>query len=62
MTPYLTTRQVAQRLGVPPRTVLRFIHEGRFNEVRRLKAAFRVPESAIQPYIDRYGKAPHHDD
>ncbi|GJL57817.1 MAG: hypothetical protein NPIRA03_06740 [Nitrospirales bacterium] len=52
----LTVRETAKRLGVPPRTVLRFIHEDRFNAVYRLKTAFRVPESAIQAYLDQYGR------
>lgn len=61
--PLFSVREVAQRIGYPTRTTLRYIHEGKFDTVFRLKQAYRVPESAIQTFITHYGrKEPRHDE
>lgn len=51
----LTVAEAAERLNVSIYTVRRYIAEGRFDEVFRLKSAYRIPETALQTFLERYG-------
>ena len=46
----LTTRQVAERLGVDKKTVLRYIHQGKLKGTR-IGRDYRIPESALSTLL-----------
>ncbi len=46
----LTTRQVADRLGVDTKTVLRYIHQGKL-KASRIGRDYRIPESSLSALV-----------
>ena len=57
---YLSTQQVADRLGVNRTTVLRWIDEGLEALVLRVheRPTIRIRESAVEAFIARYADRP----
>lgn len=50
--PLLTTKQIADKLGVDTKTVLRYVHSGKLQGVR-LGRDYRIPESALTSLLTR---------
>lgn len=51
---FITVDQVAERLAVSYKTILRMIKEGHLNGVYRVGAQFRVKASAVDEYLERH--------
>ena len=50
---YLEPEEIAQRLRVHPRTVVRWIRAGRLSRARRIGArSWRVPVSAVAAFLE----------
>jgi excisionase family DNA binding protein len=51
MSAFLTCAQVAEELGVSPRTVLRWIERGQLEAVRLPGGRLRVPQTAYSAFL-----------
>jgi excisionase family DNA binding protein len=53
----LTTREVADRFGVNPETILRWTRSGRLPAIRLSVGAIRFRESEIEAWLDEHATA-----
>lgn len=49
--PDLLTAEVADRLRVTPRTVIRYAADGRFPKAYRMRGAWRIPQASVIAFI-----------
>src|SRR5215207_5912304 len=54
---FLSTKQVADRLGVDSKTVLRYLHSGKLKG-SRIGRDYRIPESAVAALINHADPTP----
>jgi excisionase family DNA binding protein len=58
----LTVREVAERLSVTPRTVHRYLADGKLPRVQLSERAVRIRETDLQAFIEERLKGGHDDD
>lgn len=57
MTQLLTTKEVASRLGVEPKTVLRYLHQGKL-QGSKIGREYRIPERSLDSLLSPVDRVP----